>query len=525
MLIDKAINYFQSGNHQEAERLCKELIRNEPNNARAYRLLGIIAHQYTKSDIARELLAKALELDPQNIDIYIELGLVTKQGCELDHRKAQDAINIFETAFKLDPSQAKALLMISAVLIEFNELDEALNIATLAIEVEPASADTHINLGNIFKLQGKLKNAIGEYQIALKLNPGSGIALHNLIDISKYKNDPEAAEQNIKQAKQLLKSQRPRSEEILLNFAIAKIYNELEDYQNAFKYYRSANELKSKSISYSQEVTKAKTKCMTKEVSKAELSEAKPNLKAYSEFPVPIFILGMPRSGSSLIEQILASHSDVYGAGELFYFPQSIAMREESASAMQECLEKITKLNSEELTELGLKYLRSIKERSKSDAKYICDKLPANFWYVPMIRHILPQAIIIHSERNAADTCFSCYQQNFTNGHNYVYDLENLANYHNCYSELMQHWKQLYGSELYSLSYETLIDNPEAEIRKLLEHCKLDWQDNCMNFHETKRNVSTASAMQVRQPIYKQSVAKWRNYEPYLEPLLKILKY
>jgi hypothetical protein len=263
----------------------------------------------------------------------------------------------------------------------------------------------------------------------------------------------------------------------------------------------------------------------TTEFKKEKLSKSTPNLEAYAEFPIPIFILGMPRSGSSLIEQILASHSDVYGAGEIFCWPQTLGIVDGSASSIKQCIERIAELNSEELTSLGLKYLETIQKCSNGTYKYVSDKLPSNFWYIAMIRYILPQAIIIHSERDAMDTCFSCYQQNFVSGHSYIYKLENVGHYYNCYRELMQHWNGLYGDEIYNLNYEALIANQELETRKLLEHCKLNWQEACMSFHKTKRSVSTASAMQVRQPIYKQSVAKWRHYEQYLEPLLKTLKY
>ncbi len=523
-LMQDAIHHYQDGDHIKAEELCKEALSQDPKEAKAYRLLGIIAHKYYKRDLAQQLLTKAIEINPGDVDAYIELGIAMKYGSELDPSRAQNAVEIFEMAFKIDPSKARALIMIASVLIEHNNLEQALSTADLAVEVEPQNSDSHVSRANILKLQGKIPEALSEYKLALLCNSSSALALSGLAEISKHKDNSIETQQLIKQIKECLKNQLPRLDEISLNFALAKIYDEQADYGHAFKHFTIANDLKFKSIIYDNTTVATKAKHLLDGFDPKSLEAVQPNLQAYEGLPIPIFILGMPRSGSSLIEQILASHPDVYGAGELYAFPSVIQISEDTTDSLQQCFDRFAKMNSDEITQLGLKYLNGLKKINHDSAKYVCDKLPSNFWVLPLIRAILPQAIIIHSERDPVDTCLSCYQQNFSSGHGYSFSLEGLGNFYNAYAKTMKLWHQYYADHFYDLSYEELTSNQEQETRKLLEYCGLEWDDKCIEFHKTKRSVVTASTLQVREPIYKRSVAKWHNYEPYLRPLLDLLQ-
>ncbi len=523
-LMQDAIHRYQGGDHAGAEELCKQALTENPNEAKAYRLLGIIAHKYYKRDLAQQLLAKAIEINPADIDAYIELGIAMKYGSELDPSRAQNAIEVFEMAFKIDPSKSRPLTMIVAVLIEHNNLDQALSVADLCVEVEPQSADSHCTRANILKLQGRTAEALSEYKIALLCDPSSTMALAGLSEISKHKDNLVETQQLVKQIKECLKNPLPRLDEINLHFALAKIYDEQADYGHAFKHLTQANDLKLKSVIYDISSVAIKAKHLLENFNPESLEAVKPNLEAYQGLPIPIFILGMPRSGSSLIEQILASHPDVYGAGELYAFPSVIQIPEDTTDSLQQCFDRFIKMSPDEITQLGLKYLKGLAKINKNSAKYVCDKLPSNFWVVPLIRAILPQAIIIHSERDAVDTCLSCYQQNFSTGHTYSFSLEGLGNFYNAYAKTMKLWNQHFAGHIYNLSYEALTSNQERETRKLLDYCGLDWDEKCMDFHKTKRSVITASTLQVREPIYKRSVKKWRNYEPYLRPLLDLLQ-
>lgn len=523
ILIQDAIYRYQDGDHITAEELCKQALAQDPNQAKAYRLLGIIAHKHHKRDLAQQLLVKAIEINPSDIDAYIELGIAMKYGSELDPSRAQKAVEVFEMAFKIDPSQARALMMIVTVLIEHNNLEQALNIADLAVEVEPQSPHSHISRANVFKLQGNMLEAISEYKIALLCDPNSALALAGLAELTKHKENLPDTQKLIKQIKSCLKNQLARQDEISLNFALAKIYDEQADYGQAFKYLSQANDLKLKSVIYNPSAVTVKAKQLVEGFDPESLGRLKPNLEAYQGLPVPIFILGMARSGSSLIEQILASHPEVYGAGEIYAFPGILQIAEDTTDSLTQCFTRVAKMSSEEITELGLKYLNGLKQVSDESAKYVCDKLPSNFWTLPLIRAILPQAIIIHSSRDPVDTCLSCYQQNFSNGHNYSFSLEGLGHFYNAYEQVMKLWSEHYAEYIYELSYEDLTANQEQATRNVLEHCGLVWDDQCLDFHKNKRSVVTASTLQVREPVYQRSVAKWRNYEKYLQPLLDLL--
>ncbi len=521
--MEDAIDLYWKGDHKAAEELCKQALKANSREAKAYRLLGIIAHKYSKHDLAQQLLAKAIEINPEDIDAYVEFGIAMKHGSELDPSRAQKAIEIFEMAFKINPAEARPLMMIIAVLIEHCNLDEALNIADLALEVQPQSSDVHISRANVLKLLGRTPEALSEFKIALLCNANSALALAGIAEITKAKANPGEAQQLIKHIKQTLKTQLARSDEMSLNFALAKLYDELAEYKLAFRYLRTANDLKLKSIAYDPTMVDIKALNL---INGFDINSFKQeaDVSAYKDYPVPVFILGMPRSGSSLIEQILASHPDVYGAGEIYAFTVILGIQEDTTtSSLLECFSKFSMMNEAQLTELGLKYLSGLKKLA-TDAKYVTDKLPSNFWAVPIIRAILPQAIIVHSTRDPMDTCLSCYQQNFSSGHNYSFSLEGLGHFYNAYAAVMQLWQNNHGDKIYNLSYEDLIASQEQESRKLLEHCGLEWNEACKDFHKTKRSVLTASTLQVRQPIYRQSVAKWRNYESELKPLLDILK-
>ncbi len=520
-LIDLAIDKHQQGQLSQAEELCKEAIKREPNDYRAYRILGLIAHQFAKPDLAQQLFYRALELEPTNPDIYMELGIALKQGNELDSSKAQKAIELFEMAFKVDPSRAKALILICNLLIDYNNLEEAINIANLAVEVENQNPHTYISRATVYKLMGRLEEAKLDFEFALELDPSSILALINIASINKYtKSGPETTEM-IQRLKALSHKDISRNDKASLYFTLSKIYDEIQDYPEAFKYLEQANKLKYNSKLYNPDLTINKVRS-SKEKFRFELMQGlKVNTEAYSGYARPIFILGMPRSGSSLIEQILASHPDVYGAGERYFLPQLIESTNKGVESLIESFERLAQLNSDELSALGLKYLQALEKTSPNKHQFICDKLPANFWYTPLICQLFPQAIIIHSVRNPIDTCFSCYQQNFNNGHNYAFDLRHLAAFYNSYQEIMLFWKEFYSDRIYDLSYEALSSNPEQEIRRLLEHCSLAWSDSCLDFHKTVRNVNTASTLQVREAMHQRSVAKWTRYREFLEPLIQ----
>ncbi len=521
-LVKEAISSHHSGNFIKAEELCKQAIKLQPSDNRAYRIWGLMAHQHGNVEMAEMLLNKALELDINNPDIYLELALVISKSASLESGRSQQAINLLETAFKLDPSNSQPLLSICYILIEYNDLDEAAKLAELAIEVDPDKDQPYITRAQIYKLQGKLVEAREDLEKALELNKNSANALGTLVMLSKYK-EKDKAEAKIKKIKAMLKNQLSKVDESLLNFALAKIYDEQKNYNESFKHLEKANALRRSSIIYDAEQNEKKIQYFMENLDIKQIDNIKPNLEAYSNYPTPIFILGMPRSGSSLTEQILSSHPEVYGGGELYFMPQILGLQRDSVHALNELYEKICNYSPEEITNLGLKYLTELKRISGGNYKYVSDKLPGNFMYAGLIHKILPQAIIIYTSRNPVDICFSCYQQNFTYGHNYSFDLRELGLHYKSHAKFKAFWDQHMPGILYESNYEKLTENQETETRKLLEHCGLSWNDACLKFNENTRYVNTASVLQVKEPMHRQSVQKWKHYEQYLSPLLEAL--
>jgi hypothetical protein len=289
-------------------------------------------------------------------------------------------------------------------------------------------------------------------------------------------------------------------------------------YEKAFYYLKEGNTLKRKTFEYSAEETKAEFEQIKSTFTKTFILN---NSKFGNPDNTPIFILGMPRSGTSLVEQILVSHPDVYGAGELYYLRQIISQLAKADSVNQIC-ENISKSGEEITTRLGLDYINKIRNFSAA-TKFITDKMPHNFLWIGAIISALPNAKIISCTRDPMDNCLSIYKNNFAKGQKYAYDLQELGHYHLRYQDLMRYWHEVFPGKIYAINYEKLVDAQETETRKLLKHCGLSWDEACLSFHKTSRAVTTASAVQVRKPIYKESVQLWKKYEKQLQPLSKLL--
>jgi len=303
-----------------------------------------------------------------------------------------------------------------------------------------------------------------------------------------------------------------------LYFSLGKLCDSTKQYDRAFKHYQKGNELwptqcnpQSLMIPIDSSIKIQSTGFF----SKSPKSSNKSNR--------PIFIVGMPRSGTSLVEQILASHPQVYGAGELAEIEkisQSLAERLNTNKLYPELLETI---NQQLLNDCANQYLNYINSLERKSLRVI-DKMPGNFIHLGLIQLMFPNARIIHCTRDPLDSCLSCYFQDFFQSMDWCYDQTNLAAYYLGYEKLMKHWKQVLSIPIIDVSYENLVANQENISRELIEYCDLDWSDECLSFHKTKRLVTTASYDQVREPIYKKSVSRWKNYEAHIEPLRKALK-
>ena len=309
----------------------------------------------------------------------------------------------------------------------------------------------------------------------------------------------------------------PRESSIELAFALGKAYEDLGNYDKSMEYVIKAASLKRSSFDYSVSESKEQFDKIRTIFSRDFFSR---HTGTGSPEQTPIFILGMPRSGTSLVEQILASHADVFGAGEI----NDLRMVFESITGPddKEPLRKfpdvLTGLDDQAFTNLGNQYLARIRKYS-SDAKFITNKMPHNFLHIGFIRLILPNARIIHCTRDPMDSCLSIYKTHLVKGHRYSYDLSELGQYYRMYLELMDYWQDTLPGFIYDQNYEELVKSPKEQVQNLLRHCALPWDDDCLNFHQTRRRIGTASSAQVNRPIYHSSVNLWERYEKHLQPL------
>jgi tetratricopeptide (TPR) repeat protein len=530
----------QQGRHEEARTLFRRALRQNPKSPEAEYNLALALASLRRYDEAVLHYQRALALRPGFFQAHNNLGNIFKS---LDRRA--EAMDQYRQALEINPDFAVGHNNLGNSLQALERRDEAEMHYRRAIAVEPRYSEAYNNLGNILHIQGRTEEAITCYRQALSLDRNYVEALYNLgnvlkelgqfgdaaaalrraialdptntgaylslVDTQKLKPgdaDFEAMERLVTDKRALDDSKR-----LTLHFALAGLYDDLGRYDEAFAHMVPGNALKRREIVYDEtamnDYFSRVKQVFTPEFVAALAGSGDPSAR-------PLFILGMPRSGTTLVEQILATHPKIFGAGELDEFSQ---LAKELSFP-----DGLVALTPERLRKLGADYVQRIEARGNG-AVWITDKMPSNFFYVGLIHLALPNARIIHTRRNAADTCLSCYSKLFVSrGQNFSYDMGELGRYWRQYDALMSHWRQvLPKGAMLELRYADLVADIETEARRLLAWCGVDWDDACLAFHRNKRPVLTASVAQVRQPIYQSSVGRWRAYERHLTPLIREL--
>ncbi|HYC13585.1 MAG TPA: sulfotransferase [Stellaceae bacterium] len=405
-------------------------------------------------------------------------------------------------------------------MIDQNKLEEALVFFKGMIDRKPEeAAEAYNNLGNTYKELGRPDEAMQSYHKALEILPkASGVYL-NLTDTKTFKDadDPDllGLEALAREPGSLTED-----EQLQLHFALAKAYMDLKRHSEGFHHLLLGNALKRTRFSYDEGPTLRLfdriREVVTREMIHAHLGEGDPS-------PVPIFILGMPRSGSTLVEQILASHPKVFAAGEIKDFDSVVKSVRGLDGAVVPYPEFVPSFSAQQFRSLGAQYIHRLRAYAPN-AERITNKMPSSFFYTGLIHLVLPNARILHTPRNAVDTCLSCFSKLFAGMQSFTYDLGELGRYYRKYHELMTHWQNvLPEGAMLNVQYEDVVADLETQARRIIAFCGLEWDDACLAFHETKRPVKTASAMQVRRPIYKSSVNRWEPYKDRLQPLLQEL--
>jgi tetratricopeptide (TPR) repeat protein len=413
---------------------------------------------------------------------------------------------------KIEPRSPQTWVIVAGVATRLMRQDEALEAYERAAELKPTEVGLRMSVAHVQKTLGLRLESEASYKRALQLDPGRGEAYCSLADLKNYDfSDAEVAEMH----RLLALDKRERSNESQLNFALGKAYEQRRRYREAFEHYARGNELRRMDAPFDIEGF-AQRSARIRDFFDADFFARRRGCGDPRQDP--IFIVGLPRSGSTLIEQILASHSRVDGTMELPNILNLVSWFDDMARARDGYPESVAKLPADQFAMLGSRYLEETAPLRRGRDRFT-DKLPNNFSHVGLIHAILPRATVIDARRHPMDACFSTFKQYFAEGQTFSYDLQDLARYYRCYLSLMDHWDAVLPGKVLRVQYEELVLDPETNIRRLLAHCGLDFEPACRNFHATQRAVRTASSEQVRQPLYTSGIGYWKHFAAELEPL------
>ncbi len=497
----------------EAEVAYRRALTLKPDDPEMLDSLALALKDLHREEEAEATLRRSLAIEQRNEKTLLYLSTIL-----LDTHKTDEAKSLIEQAYAINPKNHDVLNMMGRIAFDQGELEPALDFHRRALEIKPDLADALNNMGNVLKELGKLDEARDAYLKSLALEPKTTGVYVNLADSKKFTSD----DPHLGMMEALAQGSDPLSDtdRLQLDFALAKAYADTKQHKSSFEHLLRANAGKRAQIKYDEpavmDLFDRIEAVFTPEMIGRRAGVGDPTR-------VPVFVIGMPRSGTTLIEQILASHPDVHGAGELKTMNDVVNDVRSPDGSIIPFPEFVPSLDAKALRQIAARYLDGVRKYS-ADAKHITDKMPSNYYFAGVIHMAMPNAVIIHSVRDPVDTCISCFSKLFTAEQNHTYDLAELGRYHQRYRKLMEHWHRvLPKGRILDVRYEDVVDDLETQARRIIAHCGLPWSDACLSFHETDRPVRTASATQVRQPIYRTAIGRWRVYEEFLDPLLTAL--
>jgi tetratricopeptide (TPR) repeat protein len=574
--INLGMSHLQAGRHGEAEELARAAISEEPANAAAQHVLGLALYLQRRYEEAYDPLHLATKLEPKNplyssnlaetlrrlrrfeaaveeferattlmpefLKAHLGYGNTLRDLKRYDkavaryrlilainprHAEAyyhlaltyiemdreEEAIPLLRKSLALRPGMQEARLSLAGLLEEEGDIEEAVELFKEVLDKIPGHQGALNNLGNLLKTLGRMEEAKDYYNRAIEKNPAAASAYYNLSRAKKGVGD----EEEIRVMEEMLdKPETGRDQKVSLHFALGKHYDDIGQFETAFHHFEQGNILDERGEPFNAAVHSA---VVDRLINVFRPSFLQQRAGVGSESELPIFILGMPRSGTTLVEQILATHPDVYGAGELKYVGDLVASLCKAVGGNYP--DSMYNLDAVSAVGLAEQYLRKIKLLAgKQKYRRITDKMPGNFMHIGLIASLFPKARIVHCVREPLDVCLSCYSQYFTAVMPFAKSLTSLGQYWRDYARIMEHWHAAMPGRIFEVRYSDMIGDQEGTSRKLLEHCGLTWDDACLEFHKTERQVKTASTWQVRQPIYTSSLDRWRNYEKFLDPLI-----
>jgi tetratricopeptide (TPR) repeat protein len=502
-----------AGRTEQATVHLERAIAIKPDEADAHFILANILQRLDRLSEAMTHYGKVLAVQPRNYAAHNNLATVLQKLGRFD-----EAIALYRHALTINPNYGDAYCNLGSVFLALNRNEDAIVQSENALRLDPSKLAAHNNIGVALQALGRFEEAGEAYERALHIAPREAATHLNLAGLRRFTaGDPRlGALEKLAEHMTTLDAEN----RISLHFALGKAFGDLGQYERSFRHLRDGNALKRAQLKYDEKEMLSLFERIRTTFS-PELMQQKAG--GGDDSTTPVFIVGMPRSGTTLVEQILASHSKVYGAGEIETFYQAVEKfrcRHGIATAFPDM---VSAVSQQALRDLGSDYVRLIKAATPR-AERIVNKLPLNFKYVGLIHLALPNARIIHVRRDPLDTCFSCFSLLFVGNQSFTYDLGELARYYRGYAALMEHWRSvLPQGVMIEVQYEDLIADLKGQARAIVNHCGLPWEDACLAFHKTPRPVKTASSVQVREPVYRTSVGRWRHYENFLQPLIQTL--
>lgn len=546
--------YLALGQLGEAATQAREAIRLKPDHADAHNNLGVALRRLGRLPQAEACFREALQFHPNHVDARCNLGAVLQRQGNLPEALAQlravlqlaprhaqahndlggtllacgdfeQAAAHLREALRLRPDFPEALSNLSLTLRDTDQIGEAERCLREALRLNPAYTVARNNLASNLEMQGRMVEAVTEFRETLRLEPKNPGAIAGLCRLAAERYCELTSPESRAAGELAVNDAVPTDDRCKLHFALASTFDHTGDFAHAFDHARRGNDLRRESDRRGNIVydPAAHTRFTDRLITTFGPDHFERVRGFGLESELPIFIVGMMRSGTTLAEQILASHPRVFGAGELPDIPRladSFPRRIGISEPFPEC---VTRLDAVATGTLADEHLRRLRQLGPTTDRVV-DKLPANFLRLGLIATLFPKARIIHCRRDAADVCLSCYFQNFATPNPFTTDLRHLGHYHREYERLMRHWAAVLPLPVFDLSYEELTADQEGVSRRMVAFCGLPWDDRCLRFNETQRAVRTASALQVRKPMYGSSVGRWKRYEPFLTPLLEELR-
>jgi tetratricopeptide (TPR) repeat protein len=506
-----AAEALHGGRLAEAEQRLRAIILARPTDVGAVRLMAEVFRRGERLAPAETLLVQALVLEPGHAGTRLALANVLYR-----QQRPSEALVEVERLLKEAPDEVVYLNLRAACLSGLGRFAEAIAAYDQLLERFPRQSRLWINQGHALRMVGRRRDAVAAYRRAIDLSPGFGEAYWSLADL---KAEPLSAADEAAMVAQLGRADLSADDRLNLHFALGKALEDRGDDAAAFAHYAEGAKLRRPAAGYDPEDDR-QLMARVRRVFTAPFFAARDGWGCPAEDP--IFILGLPRSGSTLIEQILASHSAVEGTMELPDIGH-LASRLGGADARLHYPEGLARLNADAIRDLGEAYLARTRVQRRLGRRFFIDKMPNNFRHVGFIHLILPRARIIDARRHPMAACFSAFKQHFAQGQDFTYDLQALGRYYRDYVDLMAHFDAVLPGRIHRVVYDDLVEDTETVVRRLLDDCGLAFEPRCLTFYDTDRAVRTVSSEQVRRPIFREGLDQWRRFEPWLRPLEEAL--